>query len=126
MNESGYAVSNFLEGRIEPLMIILDDINLPLGKIRLRNKGSDGGHLGLRSIIKALGTTDFARLRIGVGRSMEDAASYVLDRFTREEKTILRKVLDQGIVGVEMIFKQNFVKAQNYINAVDLQDNTRQ
>jgi PTH1 family peptidyl-tRNA hydrolase len=120
MNDSGFAISTYLAKRQDEIMIVLDDINLPLGRIRLRKKGSDGGHLGLRSIINALGFSDFARLRIGVGRSDMAVIDHVLNRFTRSEAKILRKIIEKGIIGIERIFNQDFVKAQNYINAIDL------
>jgi len=120
MNQSGIAVANILDQYGKPLLVVVDDVNLPLGKMRLRNKGSDGGHLGLRSIIECLDTMFFPRLRIGVGRADEDVASYVLDTFSRQEKRLLNRVIDEGIKGIEIVIKQDFVKAQNHINAVDL------
>ncbi|MGB3340810.1 MAG: aminoacyl-tRNA hydrolase [bacterium] len=122
MNDSGHAVSSYLSKKQDRIMIILDDINLPLGRIRLRKKGSDGGHLGLRSIINTLGFSDFPRLRIGVGRSDMDIINHVLNRFTRVEEKVLREVIENGIIGVEAIFRQDFVKAQNYINAINIHD----
>ena len=122
MNDSGYAISTYLARKQDEIMIILDDINLPLGRIRLRKKGSDGGHLGLRSIINTLEFSDFARLRIGVGRSDMAVVDHVLNRFTRTEEKILRKIIEKGIIGIEKIFKQDFVKAQNYINSIKVED----
>jgi len=122
MNDSGIAVAAILEKRDEDFLVVVDDIALPLGRIRLRAKGSDGGHLGLRSIINILGYSDFPRLRIGVGYNDEtlDVASYVLSPFSRSEKKLLRSVMKQGIKGLKMIFTDGFLKAQNYINSVDL------
>lgn len=122
MNDSGHAVASYLKKNQEEILIVLDDINLPLGRIRLRKKGSDGGHLGLRSIIKTLSFSDFARLRIGVGRSGMDIIDHVLERFTRREKRVLKKVIEKGIIGVETIFKKDFGKAQNYINSIKIED----
>jgi len=123
MNTSGPAVAGLVEreGRDE-FLIILDDINLPLGRIRLRGRGSDGGHLGLRSIITALGTEDFARLRIGVGQPKNDAAEYVLASFSKEEKKRLGQVLEQGFKGIEILAAKGLEAAQNFLNAVDLSD----
>lgn len=120
MNQSGIAVAGVLEVNEKPFLIVVDDVNLPLGKMRLRSKGSDGGHLGLRSITESLTTTNFPRLRIGIGRADEDITVYVLDAFSRQEKRLLNKVIDGGIEGIKILIKQDFVKAQNYINAVDL------
>ena len=120
MNDSGPAVASFLHNRHDEIMVILDDINLPLGKIRLRKRGSDGGHLGMRSIINSLGSSDFARLRIGVGKADENIIGHVLNRFARGEKKILREVIFSGVIGIELIFRKNFAAAQNYINGIDL------
>jgi PTH1 family peptidyl-tRNA hydrolase len=120
MNQSGIAVANILDSCEKPFLIVVDDVNLPLGKMRLRSEGTDGGHLGLRSVIECLETTNVPRLRIGIGRAGDDVASYVLDAFSRKEQRLLNKVIDEGITGVTILLKNDFVKAQNYINAVDL------
>ena len=120
MNQSGKAVSYILQKRDEEFIVIVDDVNLPLGKMRLRAKGSDGGHLGLRSIIDTLNSSYFPRLRIGVGCPVGDIPAYVLSTFRRGEKRILMAVIEEGIKGVEMLVKRDFTKAQNYINAIDL------
>lgn len=121
MNTSGPAVAGLVEreGRDE-FLIVLDDINLPLGRIRLRVRGSDGGHLGLRSIIATLQTEEIPRLRIGVGQPVRDAADYVLTSFQRNEKKRLVEVLDQCVRGIEILVTKGFEAAQNFINAVDL------
>ena len=121
MNESGIAIAAILGSEDRDILIILDDINLPLGKMRLRPKGSDGGHLGLRSIIDALGTDDFPRLRIGIGQSSMDAAAYVLGRFSAAEKKVLKSVIDHGIKGIRMLVCDGFEKAQNYINSIKIE-----
>lgn len=120
MNVSGTAIARFLHNKQDDIMIILDDINLPMGLIRLKKKGSDGGHLGLRSVISALGSSDFTRLRIGVGRPDNNIIDYVLNRFSRDEKKILQQVIRNGVTGIELLFRQGFTKAQNYINGIDL------
>jgi len=121
MNVSGPAVAGLVdrEGR-EDYMVVLDDINLPLGRIRLRGRGSDGGHLGLRSIIAALKSEDFIRLRIGVGQPEQNAAEYVLSSFSRDEKKRLAKVIEQGIKGIEILVSRGLDPAQNYLNPIDL------
>ncbi len=120
MNQSGEAVRKILMNKTEDFLVILDDLNLPLGKIRVRPNGSDGGHLGLRSIIEALGSSDFPRLRIGIGPATADAVTYVLEPFTRQEKKILMAVIDKGIEGLEILVRKGFAKAQNFINSVNL------
>lgn len=125
MNNSGGAVAYVLGKKPDDFLIILDDINLPLGKLRLRKSGSDGGHLGLRSIVNTLDSSTFPRLRIGVGRSGGDVARHVLSPFTRAERKLLRCVIDEGIKGMETMFRDGFAKAQNFINSVNLLDSDR-
>ncbi len=129
MNQSGIAVSKILQEMDGGFLVVVDDVNLPLGQMRLRSRGSDGGHLGLRSIIGSLNSSDFARLRIGIGRADEDVALHVLSTFKRSEKKILYAVITEAIKGVELLVKDNFTGAQNYINSVDLtegyQDNRK-
>ncbi len=88
MNRSGDALTSIMTNhQFDDILVVVDDVNLPFGKIRLREKGSAGGHNGLKSIIQSLGTDDFKRLRIGVGNSLEgDLADYVLSNFKKEEK----------------------------------------
>jgi PTH1 family peptidyl-tRNA hydrolase len=120
MNESGTAIASILQEMKGRFLVVVDDINLPLGKIRLRRKGSDGGHLGLRSIINMLERTNFPRLRIGISRPNENTAVYVLNSFKRREKRILKNVIDEGITGLEILLKKGFAPAQQYINSIDL------
>ena len=94
MNLSGKAIRywmNKLEIPVENILVIVDDLALPLGTLRLRARGSDGGHNGLISIIENLKTTDFARLRIGIGNDFAKGyqVDYVLSRWTKEEEKIL-------------------------------------
>ena len=72
----------------------------------------------MRSIINALGHTNFPRLRLGVGRPDEDVVSYVLTSFSKVERTLLQQVILQGIRGIEILLKENFQKAQNFINSI--------
>jgi PTH1 family peptidyl-tRNA hydrolase len=122
MNLCGSTVQRVLERYDEDFMVVLDDINLPLGRMRLRSKGSDGGHLGLRSVIDALRSTDFPRLRIGIGQPESETEDYVLSRFTTAERKTLLEVIDEGINGIQIMVGQGFVRAQNHINAVDIKD----
>lgn len=101
MNRSGLAVARLVEqeGIIpEQLLVVCDDVNLPFGKLRIRLKGSDGGHNGLASIIEALGTEEFPRLRVGIGSNFEPGGmvDYVLSEFEREEQEKLPEVLERA------------------------------
>jgi PTH1 family peptidyl-tRNA hydrolase len=122
MNQCGCTIREILGGEECEFIVVLDDINLPLGKIRLRSKGSDGGHLGLRSIIDMLETSAFPRLRIGIGLPHVDAADYVLSRFSATERKLLMKVIKEGITGMRIMLNEGFVKAQNYINSINIKD----
>ncbi len=125
MNNSGIVVSRILEREIDMFIVVLDDINLPIGRIRFRAKGSDGGHLGLRSIIQTLKTEDFPRLRIGIAnqdlfeRNL-DVADFVLRPFGRTEKRILKLVIQKAIEGIELFISTGLEKAQNFINGVNV------
>lgn len=95
MNLSGKAVSYWLEKEkldINKLLVITDDISIPLGKIRIRAKGSDGGHNGLANIVQLMGTTSFARLRFGIGDTFVKGhqVDFVLGKWSQEEKEIIQ------------------------------------
>ncbi len=99
MNESGQAVaavSKWYKVPAERILVIYDDLDLPLGKLRVRPNGSSGGHKGIDSIIAQLGTRDFARLRIGIGRPTHggDPIDYVLNDFGPEQEPIIRASLN--------------------------------
>ncbi len=100
MNLSGGPTKKIVEKyncSLSEILVILDDINIPLGKIRIREKGSSGGHNGLKSISNHLRTTCFSRLRIGVGSSLqEDTKEFVLSRFAKEENDIIQRTLDKA------------------------------
>jgi len=122
MNQCGSAIQSILERHNEDFMVVLDDINLPLGRMRLRSKGSDGGHLGLRSVIDALQTTDFPRLRIGIGQPEIETEDYVLGRFSAAERRVLLKAIDEGVKGIQIMVGKGFTRAQNYINSINIRD----
>ena len=121
MNNSGDAVRAIIDWYkidIKNLFIISDDIDLPLGKIRFRKKGSSGGHNGLKSIIKALHTEDFNRIKIGIGTppcldktKARNTISHVLGNISSQENIILDKVFKQLIQSLEQLN----IKNENYI-----------
>lgn len=121
MNLSGESISqimNFYKTDIENLIVLCDDINLPVGNIRIRKKGSDGGQKGLRSIITLLGTDNFPRVRVGVGSKPEgwDLKNFVLSRFTQEENDdIIKGITDAGNSVVSIINGQ-ILDAMNKYN----------
>jgi PTH1 family peptidyl-tRNA hydrolase len=120
MNLSGYAVAAATEELgIGParILVISDDIDLPPGKIRLREKGSAGGHKGLQSIIDELGTQNFARLRVGVGApSDDDAAAYVLAPFDPGDADALAAALERAADAAEKWLAEGAARAMTAFN----------
>ncbi|MEB3265595.1 MAG: aminoacyl-tRNA hydrolase [Cyanobacteriota bacterium] len=127
MNDSGRSVRAALDWyRLRPdqMLVIVDDMDLPLGRLRLRAEGSAGGHNGLRSLIQHLGSQSFPRLRIGIGAPAETPAerrartvSHVLGPFGVAEQPVLREVLDEVVAGVDLIRRSGLERAGNRLNA---------
>jgi PTH1 family peptidyl-tRNA hydrolase len=122
MNRSGDAVGKLSEYFRVPsgrLLVVVDDADLPLGEIRLRPKGSSGGHHGLESIEQRLGTREYARLRIGIGRTataVREIAGHVLGRFSAEEAALLKKIVDRASDQVECWLCEGIAKAMSQFN----------
>jgi PTH1 family peptidyl-tRNA hydrolase len=121
MNLSGEGVSpllHFYDLPLERLLVAVDEIDLPLGMLRLRPDGGSAGHNGMRSIIEQLGTEVFPRLRLGVGRpsGVKAAAGYVLRDFRGEDLEIMNITLDKAADAVECFVKQGLVAAMNKFN----------
>ncbi len=101
MNLSGGAIGEIVKKEkiaLEDILVIYDDINLKLGLMRLREKGSSGGHNGMESVIEHLGTTEFPRLRIGISKNREisDVVNFVLSPFDSAEKALLKDIIKEG------------------------------
>ena len=121
MNLSGEAVQaaqKFYNVELTDLLVVTDDVNLPLGRLRARGTGSEGGHNGLRSIAQQLGTADYARLRIGVGRgdTRRDLADHVLSRFEPEERPAEVETIGRAADAVEMWLADGLGKMMNRFN----------
>lgn len=122
MNNSGFAVSkalNFYKFTPAQLLVVYDDLDLPLGALRLRPGGSHGGHNGMRSIIQHLGTNQFARLRVGIGRAepkFGDTVDHVLGNFSAAERSELEKSLDQAVLAVRHVRKHGLLDAMTQFN----------
>lgn len=119
MNRSGAAVRALVEAYQLPLpdlLVVADDVNLPVGHVRARARGSAGGHHGLESIIEALGTEEFARLRIGVGREEGPLEDYVLARFTREERELIGDAIARAADAVELFVAEGIDRVMNVYN----------
>jgi PTH1 family peptidyl-tRNA hydrolase len=99
------------------LVVVYDDLDLPFGRLRVRERGSSGGHRGVTSIIDSLGTGDFPRVRIGIGRPPgDDAASFVLGRFGPGETTVLADMVGRAADAVETIVLEGIAVAMNRYN----------
>ena len=130
MNDSGRSIRAALDWfgfELHQLLVLVDDMDLPLGRLRLRARGSAGGHNGLKSTIQHLGTQDFARLRIGIGAPAQNPSerkaktvSHVLGSFSRDEEPLLDKVLLEVVDGLERIQRQGLDLAGNHINGLQL------
>jgi PTH1 family peptidyl-tRNA hydrolase len=121
MNLSGQSVQPALAFyKLTPaeLLVICDDLNLPVGKIRIRRGGSDGGQKGLRSIGQALAATDYPRLRVGIGSPApgRDAADYVLSRFSPEERKLIDEAVDRAADAVAVWCKDGIEACMNRFN----------
>ena len=118
MNRSGEAVkkvTDFFHLGIDDLVVVHDDLDLALGRIRFKQKGGDGGHQGVRSIIEMMGGNNFLRLKVGIGRppvGMEPA-EYVLEAFERIEQSRLDGILSQAAEALKVVFLEGLQKAMN-------------
>lgn len=131
MNACGVSIRAALDWfnlRPEHLLVVVDDMDLPLGRLRLRGEGSDGGHKGLRSTIAHLNTQAFARLRVGIGAPSQDPAvrkaatvGHVLGRFSAEEDPLLRQVLNEVVRGIHVVQRQGLGTAMNTLNGLRIQ-----
>lgn len=122
MNNSGEAIgeaAKFYKIPPQNIIVLSDDISLDVGKIRIRRKGSAGGHNGLKSIIAHLGSEDFPRVKIGVGKKPNaymDLADWVLGRFPKELEPQLKEALENADGGISLIVQDKFDRAMNLYN----------
>jgi len=122
MNLSGRAVqplARFYKAPLNRLLVIYDDLDLPFGAIRLREKGGSGGHNGMQSIVERLGGGDFPRLRVGIGRppGRMDPAAFVLRDFDAAELAELPGLLDRAVKAIESFVSEGIASAMNRHNA---------
>ena len=127
MNLSGESVALLRKEKslsCNDLIVVHDDLDLPLGKIRIRSGGSSGGHKGVESVISHLGSGDFTRIRVGIGHpdgvsgmaSEDDIIEYVLGNFTADERTVVREVIERVIEVIPCILAEGVVAAMNRYN----------
>ena len=118
--ESIRAVMDFYKVSQENVLVIYDDISLEVGRLRIRDKGSAGGHNGIKSIISHMGTEEFGRIKIGVGQPNGDLVKYVLGNLAKEERKILDEVLETVVSATEVIIKEDVKEAMNKYNSFNL------
>jgi PTH1 family peptidyl-tRNA hydrolase len=124
MNHSGVAARALLDRMggppLDGLLVVTDDLDLPLGRVRIRTAGGHGGHNGLRSIIEVLGSREFPRLRIGIGRPDGDESDavvdHVLDAFRPDERPPIEEALDRARSAVEAFVQDGLSAAMNRFN----------
>jgi len=122
MNLSGNAVNDvgaFYKTPADHIIVIADDVSMAVGRMRIRNKGSDGGHNGLKDIIRVLGSQELMRIKIGVGQKPHpnyDLADWVLSRFPKEDLERLEPVLESVPGAIKLLIKGDFATAQNRFN----------
>jgi len=118
MNRSGEAVkkaADFFHLRVEDLVVVHDDLDLPFGRLRFKRRGGDGGHQGIRSIIELMGGSNFLRLKVGIGRPPQgvDPAEYVLEVFDKIEESHLDQILSQAAESLKVMLLEGLEKAMN-------------
>ena len=119
MNNSGIAIRAFVDFyklNSEDVLVISDDLDLDLGKFRLRRNGSSGGHNGLKSIISHLGTNDFKRLRIGISNDKDDVINYVLSKFSKKELNEIDTMFDTLVDVLDDYFLMDFTSLMSKYN----------
>lgn len=119
MNHSGQAIRAVLDWyKLEPasVLVVYDDMDLPVGRLRLRLSGSAGGQNGMKSAIAHLGTQAFPRLRIGIGSKNQDAISHVLGSFSPSEQTIMKDVVQLSAGAIELSLREGVEKAMSLFN----------
>ncbi len=121
MNNSGGAIAELLRYyrvAIADLLVVVDEANLPLGRLRARARGSAGGHNGLKSIVESLATEEFARLRIGIGRgsALGDLANHVLARWDDEERPEIERAVSRAADAAEMFVTEGIERVMNAYN----------
>ncbi len=121
MNLSGECVRplmDYFDIEIEDIIVIYDDLDLETGKLRLRSKGSAGGHNGIKSLIQHLGTQEFNRIRVGVNRPPAGmkVADYVLSKFSKEDQPIVKDAIDKSCDAIETALTKPFLEVMNKFN----------
>lgn len=128
MNESGSAIRKYIDYyKLSPLDIVVvsDDADLPFGELRLRGQGSSGGHNGLKSVERSLGTSKYVRLRVGIGRErdfVKELSDFVLDKFTKEEEELLYRTVKEGAAVLGKLVNEPLESVMNVVNLTAKED----
>ena len=122
MNESGGPVAGlaqFFKADVERLVVVHDELDIPYGELRLKRGGGEGGHNGLRSITRSVGSKEYVRVRVGIGRppGRMDAADYVLRDFSGAERKELGVLLEEAADAVELVVTKGLLEAQQQVHA---------
>ena len=122
MNESGGPVAGlaqFFKAEVEQLVVVHDELDIPYGELRLKRGGGEGGHNGLRSITRSVGSKEYVRVRVGIGRppGRMDAADYVLRDFSGAERKELGVLLEEAADAVELVVTRGLLDAQQQVHA---------
>ena len=126
MNRSGHSIRaciDFFDFHAENVLVIHDDVDLPMGRVKVVRGGRAGGHRGVLSVIQHLGTHEFPRIKIGVGRPRDDGESvedYVLTSFYRDEREVVEEVIQVATQACELIVESGVDAAMKYINSMDI------
>ena len=124
MNNSGECVA-YLQTRfaadLDQIMVVYDDMELPLGRLRIRRSGSDGGHRGVQSIISALGTVEFPRMRLGIGQPAlgEDPVDFVLGQFSNEQSEVVDPAVKAAVTAMDCWLTEGIDAAMNRFNRLE-------
>lgn len=120
MNLSGDSIRElamFYKIPNDNIIVIYDDISLEMGRIRIKEKGSAGGHNGIKSIISQLSTQEFPRIKVGIGKPKDELTDYVLGKFSKEELNLIEKVFDVAVEAVGIIISKGVQEAMNKFNS---------
>lgn len=128
MNLTGPPIKGLLREldlTLEDLIVVHDDLDLEPGRLRIRQAGGHGGHNGIRSVIDALGTSQFVRVKIGIGRPApgQDSADYVLEEMTKDEMDVREPCLERAVDALELLLHRGIATAMNQFNVRDVEGN---
>ena len=119
MNESGRSVvqaQSFFKVEVKDIIVIYDDVDIPIGTIRIRENGSPNTHNGMKSVVQHLGTQEFTRVRVGIGKPNKDIADYVLEQITEKERIELNYGVDKAVEAVGEILENGVTSSMNKYN----------